>query len=172
MMGDRGKRRVSPVEVFTVIAMVLVGLAVLFPVYVGEHNPPNAVCTSNLKQLMFGQLIYAEDNAGRLPLAARWMDAGTPYIRNEQNLHCPAFRKTDPKAYGYAMDFALSGLQTKTAPDLATTVVLFESMLLARNATSGFYGFPDPPRHNGGNKSACLDGHVKRLNPQTEKSGP
>ena len=56
---------------------------------------------------------------------------------------------------------------TSGDPNPDKTVLLFESVLLARNACSGVYGLPNPPRHNDKNAVAYLDGHAKRLGPGT-----
>jgi prepilin-type processing-associated H-X9-DG protein len=129
-------------------------------------------CLSNLKQLALGQLMYEDDNNDRLPQATAWMDAIEPEIetlhshdtpdlaaRERQVFHCPALNGKDE--YGYAMNFELSGKDTKALPRPESQVLLFDSVLLVRNACSGVYGFPDASRHNGRYYAAFLDGHAK-----------
>jgi prepilin-type processing-associated H-X9-DG protein len=119
---------------------------------------------SNVKQLAMGQLMYGADHDDGLPLAENWMDAIPQYVRDKDCFHCPAI--PEGGGYGYAMNVEMSGKRTSREPEPAAEVLLFESVLLARNACSGVYGFPDPPRHDGKNCFAYLDGHVKAHRPE------
>ncbi len=51
------------IELLVVVAIIAVLVAVLLPALAGAREAArNAVCQSNLRQLMFGQLYYARDN--------------------------------------------------------------------------------------------------------------
>jgi prepilin-type processing-associated H-X9-DG protein len=151
------------VSVVAGAAMVLVIAAILFPVSAGSIRPgPRVLCLSNLKQLTLAELIYASDFDDHLPDSQTWMDRLVPYAKNEDLYHCPDVKKTNPHAYGYAMNCELSGKKGSDIAKPEMAPLVFDSVLLARNATSGFYGFPDPPRHDR-NNVAYVDGHVGRI---------
>jgi prepilin-type processing-associated H-X9-DG protein len=141
--------------------LAVLGEAMLFPITAGE-DPKASECMSNLRDLAMAVTIYQTDYDDRLPDSQTWMDRLVPYAKDEDLFHCPDVKKSDPHAYGYAMNYELSGKKGSDVakPELAPLV--FDSVLLVRNATSGFYGFPDPPRRDGDNV-AYLDGHVRRL---------
>jgi hypothetical protein len=126
------------------------------------EGEPKVPCLSNLKQSMIAQVMYGVDHDDRLSPATRWMDACLPYAKHDDLFACPYARRADPRAYGHAMNFALSAASQEDEPDPIDTIVLFDSVLLARNACSGFYGLPDPPRHKL-NPVAFLDTHVRAL---------
>lgn len=134
----------------------------LFPLTAGDPRSPGASCMSNLKLLALANLVYLADYDDRLPDSQTWMDSLVPYTKNEDLFHCPDVKKTNPKAYGYAMNYEMSGKTQKEVAKPELAPLAFDSVLLVRNATSGFYGFPDPPRHNR-NNVAYLDGHVGRI---------
>jgi hypothetical protein len=148
------------------LALLLLGLigAILFPVFAQSRDHPHrSPCLSNVKQLATGQLIYTCDWEDRLPQAVSWMDKIKPYVKDERVFHCPIAQAKDANAYGYAMSVACSDVNTVKAPTPDGTVLLFESALLARNACSGFYGLPDPPRHETVDMVAFVDGHAMGL---------
>jgi len=116
-------------------------------------------CLSHIKQIALGDIMYSADNDDRLPPATTWMDAISPRVPSEALFHCPALEGKNE--YGYAMNFELSGKDTKALPRLESQVLVFDSVLLARNACSGVYGFPDASRHNGKYNVAFVDGHAK-----------
>jgi prepilin-type processing-associated H-X9-DG protein len=133
-----------------------------FPITAGEIPRYGPICMSNLKQLALADLAYQADYDDRLPDSQFWMDRLVPYAKNEDLYHCPDVKKTNPKAYGYAMNYELSRRRGNDVAKPEIAPLVFDSVLLVRNATSGFYGFPDPPRHSG-NNVAYLDGHVERI---------
>jgi hypothetical protein len=147
------------------IALFCVALiaVVVFPIFAQAKTGGRSPCLSNVKQLATGQLMYVAEWDDRLPQAMVWMDAIQPFVRNERAFYCPEARKNDPQAYGYAMNFPLSQADAGAVPNPKDTVLLFESALLARNATSGFYGLPVPPRHRTVSFAAFLDGHSAAL---------
>jgi prepilin-type processing-associated H-X9-DG protein len=143
---------------FVIIGLCLAGI-LLFPVLGGHPPNPETHCVSNLKQCMLGQLFYATDHDDRLPLSAHWMDAISRYVKPGV-VKCPTLAKKSIKGYGYAMNLAMSRVQTKSVKAPEQAPVLFDSILLGRNASSGFYGFPDPKERK--TNIAYLDGHAAK----------
>jgi prepilin-type processing-associated H-X9-DG protein len=147
--------------------VLLMLVAVLWPVTTGGPlRAKSAACMSNLKQLAIAEIMYASDYGDQLPDAMAWMDEINPYVKNEDCFRCPGIEGKDKGVFGYAMDLTMSGKLTEKVAKPESTVLLFDSVLLARNACSGFYGLPNPPRHNKKNIVAFLDGHVKGLVPK------
>jgi hypothetical protein len=158
--------------VFALFWTVVIG-AVVFPVFAKAKSGRGDACLSNLKQLAAAQAMYALDWDGRLPPANAWMDAIEPLPKSKDIFYNPRVRPRSPDAYGYAMNIYCSGIDVNKEADPSGTVLLFESLLLARNACSGFYGLPDPPRNGEANCVAFLDGSVANLTAvKAEEYGP
>ena len=115
-------------------------------------------CLSSLKQIVLGMLMYAQDHDEVLPDAAAWMDELMPYLKNDQLFHCPS---APHLKYGYAMNAALSKRSMAEVAEPWQVAVIFDSDLGTRNAFGGPDAVANPPRHNGGNNYAYVDGHVK-----------
>jgi hypothetical protein len=140
-----GNRR-ADLAIVVVIVALWIAWFVVTPLYYGPPRPTAAACLSNLKQIVLAQSMYAANHDERLPNATAWMDEIEPFVKSQDIYRCPALRKT-PEAYGYAMNFLMSGVNSRKLSSPESTPLVFDSVLLVRNATSGFYGFPDPPRH-------------------------
>lgn len=79
------------IELLVVIAIIAILAAILFPVFAqAREKARQATCTSNLKQVGLGVLMYAQDYDEMLPLAAynivnqptvQWYDLVEPYAR-------------------------------------------------------------------------------------------
>ena len=105
------------IELLVVIAIIAILAAILFPVFArAREKARQASCSSNLKQLGLGLLMYAQDYDERFPLgyhpndtgwmfyttpwdaragsptlrAAFWASAVQPYIKNWQVFRCPS----------------------------------------------------------------------------------
>lgn len=130
----------------------------------GEREE-QADCLSNLKQLGLGLLCYAEDHDENLPPADKWCDEIWPYIKDEQVLKCPAAPEL---ACGYVFNAALSGVNLGKIERPAETIILFDSEQGQRNGSVALMTAwpPKPGRHNEGNNTAFVDGHVKWLKAQ------
>jgi hypothetical protein len=124
-------------------------------------TPPDlyAESQSRLKQCDLGAQIYANDYDEVFPLAKTWMDAETPYTKNQTLFYSPAIGDTGTK-YGYAFNIALAGVNLTTIAAPATTLLLFDSTDLSRNATDPITTLPSPPRYGKLNTLAYADGHV------------
>lgn len=116
--------------------------------------------TTRLQALNGGLLIYASDNDGKLPLAGNWVDATLPYVRTLSTYRSPVVERRVPTDFGYAYNSALSGADLSTS-DRGTTVSIFDSTILTRNASSDLSTLPRPPRYGSANTIVYLDGHVQ-----------
>jgi len=98
------------IELLVVIAIIAILAAILFPVFAkAREKARQASCLSNMKQILLGSLMYAQDYDERLhPLAS---GSGTnfigyvllldPYIKNRNIWTCPSANK-EPWAFNCA----------------------------------------------------------------------
>lgn len=85
-------RAFTLIELLVVIAIIAILAAILFPVFAqAREKARQASCTSNLKQVGMGVMMYAQDNDEGLPLAAynppgqplvQWYDVIEPYVKS------------------------------------------------------------------------------------------
>jgi prepilin-type processing-associated H-X9-DG protein len=128
-----------------------------------QEPNPTRLCQSNLKQVGLGMMMYAQDYDEVFPPANKWSDVLKPYIKNERIFHCPATAKSGGKpTYGYAMNWKLSRQSLAVVESPATTVLDYESNILARNQNGD--GRDLMYRHTQNNQDgavyAFVDGHV------------
>src|SRR5204862_6955954 len=79
------------IELLVVIAIIAILAAILFPVFAQAREKARSItCTSNLKQLSFAWLMYAQDYDETLPMTAQklpngaqvfWQSVVEPYIK-------------------------------------------------------------------------------------------
>lgn len=153
------------------LVVLCVGLvvAIFFPIYAVKVPSDKAWCLSNMKQLAVGQLIYLADYDDRFPDRDSWMDATYPYIKREDNYHCPILQKGKPapQIYGYCFNGEMSKAKLP-AKDADKIPLLFESDNVARNA-SGPFQVPNPGRHRsvgseqGANNVVYVDAHARSI---------
>ncbi len=115
---------------------------------------------TRLRQLNLSLLNYASDNDDRLPLANQWMDATYPYNHDSTLYRSPLVERRNPTNFGYAFNIELVGIDLSTILDPSATPTLFDSTVLARNATALPSTMPAPARYNGKNTVGYSDGHV------------
>lgn len=85
------------IELLVVIAIIAILAAILFPVFAQAREKARAVsCLSNEKQIMMGELMYAQDydqvhswTWGWYPTWVPWHQQIDPYIKNKQIWRCP-----------------------------------------------------------------------------------
>jgi len=92
------------IELLVVIAIIAILAAILFPVFAqAREKARQASCSSNLKQITLGLLMYAQDNDESMPPSEcwgcgngdnldpykRWFVRIEPYIKNKQLYTCP-----------------------------------------------------------------------------------
>ncbi len=89
------------IELLVVIAIIAILAAILFPVFArAREKARQSTCTSNLKQIDLGLLMYAQDYDERFPRLYSyensstelrwWEDKVQPYINNWQVTLCPS----------------------------------------------------------------------------------
>src|SRR5438105_1160584 len=83
------------IELLVVIAIIAILAAILFPVFAQAREQARAItCTSNMKQIALGWLMYAQDYDEASPMTAvcascapdggqmRWLEVLEPYIKS------------------------------------------------------------------------------------------
>jgi len=103
-------------------------------------------------------LLYSNDHDDFLPLPNTWVDALTPYVTDAAAFNSPAVG-----TWGYALNDEVAG-RSRTAFDPITTLALFDSTVIERNATAPIYTLPNPGRYGGRNTIGRLDGTADTSN--------
>jgi prepilin-type processing-associated H-X9-DG protein len=148
-----------------VLALVIAGI-LLYPVSSRRPRPADRACFVQLKQLAVGTIMYVDDNVDRFPLADRWMDDLSPYIKDASMYRCPL---VEPKAgHGYAMNRFLAGVESKKLAKPAEMHLVYDSKGLEKNLTEYLPMMPIPGRHRGVNNVAFADGHAKAFSAKLE----
>lgn len=143
------------------IAITVIGIVVLFPVFAQSRQGSHRFPMSSVKQLASGIHMYAQDHDEHLPLASSWMDLILPYTKNEKVFVAPLLENPKPGEYGIAFFKPLSGIDMKTVVDPESVPLVFESQLLGWNAASSLSSLPNPPRYEGSHMIGFLDGHAR-----------
>lgn len=98
----RPKRGFTLIELLVVIAIIAILAAILFPVFArAREKARQASCLSNVKQIVLGGLMYAQDYDERFPSGrvCNWASGGPygnhmqalmPYVKNFQMFECPS----------------------------------------------------------------------------------
>jgi prepilin-type N-terminal cleavage/methylation domain-containing protein/prepilin-type processing-associated H-X9-DG protein len=69
------RRAFTLIELLVVIAIIAILAAILFPVFAkARERAQKTTCLSNLKQITTGVLMYCDDNEGRFPRGADYLD--------------------------------------------------------------------------------------------------
>jgi prepilin-type N-terminal cleavage/methylation domain-containing protein/prepilin-type processing-associated H-X9-DG protein len=112
------RRGFTLIELLVVIAIIAILAAILFPVFArAREKARQSSCSSNVKQIMLGVLMYAQDydemTPGRRKACAAtlttpyncgagwvgWIDLLYPYVKNGQMFVCPS--RVPNTGYGY-----------------------------------------------------------------------
>ena len=110
------RRGFTLIELLVVIAIIAILAAILFPVFArAREKARQASCTSNVKQIMLGVIMYAQDYDEMLPGRrkgtvgtptfncganwALWPELITPYVKNTQLFICPS--NAGARGYGW-----------------------------------------------------------------------
>ena len=144
------------------LILVPIVAAILFPVFSQARESARATsCLKNERQMALGIRMYAQDYDEQFPMSANWMDATAIYNKDESVFHCPTAGR-DAAVYGYAYNSAMKAKQSKDIDDPRTTLLLYDSSTLERNANDlEGASEPQPGRHRNGNNEAWADGHAK-----------
>ena len=108
------RRGFTLIELLVVIAIIAILAAILFPVFArAREKARQTSCLSNVKEIMLGVLMYAQDYDETLPRMRTtngpfnwvvWPSAVVPYIQNDQIWVCPSHRFnhcSTPGAWAY-----------------------------------------------------------------------
>jgi len=92
------------IELLVVIAIISILASILFPVFArARENARRASCSSNLKQIALGVMMYVQDYDEHMPIVVGadaadtsasnpfgWADAMQPYLKSTQIFQCPS----------------------------------------------------------------------------------
>src|SRR5664279_2671514 len=108
--GNVMRRGFTLIELLVVIAIIAILAAILFPVFAkAREKARQSSCSSNVKQIALGALMYAQDYDEILPCAWQYCPNPTqvyfgnlimPYIKNSQIFQCPS--DSAPTTWGNA----------------------------------------------------------------------
>jgi prepilin-type N-terminal cleavage/methylation domain-containing protein/prepilin-type processing-associated H-X9-DG protein len=183
------RRGFTLIELLVVIAIIAILAAILFPVFAkAREKARQSSCLSNCKQLVLGELQYAQDYDERFPYHCRndgvtgtstycWLGVALPYIKNTQVWSCPS-----DSSGGISYGWDLRGMDRQT---LGAFIFPAEKMMFSEHDTHGGRylryqtcctnaGATDShvaghdttagqARHNEGDNVAFVDGHCKWL---------
>ena len=127
--------------------------AFLFPS--GAKYP---MCSTNIKILANGMLMYAEDHSGKLPPARFWATAIGPYVKDPDRFHCP---ESNRLSFSYSFNSLLGGKKLDSIRSPDKVALLFESAADQQNASDPVTSFSTP--HHGFGAVAFVDGRVKMV---------
>lgn len=187
------------IELLVVIAIIAILAAILFPVFSrAREKARQSNCVSNVKQIMLGGLMYAQDYdelfvPSETNSTTPWTDLMKPYVKNSQIFKCPSFRGNGAATViGYGINLAHDGTggtnpspagQSLAMTEDASTVIGFAEIEGDTTAgpwavtmgTSG-HGFSlkdfsakASERHNDGANYGFMDGHAKWYKPSAVK---
>jgi prepilin-type N-terminal cleavage/methylation domain-containing protein/prepilin-type processing-associated H-X9-DG protein len=97
----RNGRGFTLIELLVVIAIIAILAAILFPVFAqAREKARQTTCVSDMKQLGYGLMMYAQDYDENLPYGYMysvdrkvwwwWQDSIRPYVKNEAVYSCPS----------------------------------------------------------------------------------
>jgi len=116
---------------------------------------------SNAKQSGFAAAMYIDDNDNRFPEAEIWIDRLKPYSKSEGIFQ--DIEGIKKGSYGYAFRKSASSIDQAEIKNPTEFVIVFDSSLMGRNATSELWSLPHPGRHKGADTVCFADTHAKRL---------
>lgn len=145
---------------------VAIMAAILFPVFSqAKLAAKKTQALSHVKRIGTSMMIYAADYDDRLPIAEKWVDLTSDYTEDPSVYRSPEATPNDPNDYGFAFRKEFSKLNLAKAEAPAAQVMIFDSTLLQKNASSGLETLPSPGRYgvgdSRGNMMGFLDTHAK-----------
>ncbi len=145
--------------------VLLILAVILFPVVTKDRGSRRSITLSNMKQLALATMMYTDDNDEHLPPAESWMDVIEPYHKNDRIAHDDSIKDRKDDEYGFAFFEPVSCINPWSVVDQAGVPMLFQSVLMGRNAHSDLSTLPSIPRNGKMNIIAFLDGHAKAFPP-------
>ncbi len=187
----RDRKGFTLIELLVVIAIIAILAAILFPVFARAREKARmASCSSNLKQIALGFLMYVQDYDERTPPGGNWSGALYwqlriyPYLKNVQIFTCPSESRGKFAYHGQTLYYGYANhthrnerialmqypAETVMTHDGVHPAVDGRRGIMTRDCgawyTSGWcandgVGTIDDFIHNQGDNVAFWDGHVK-----------
>lgn len=123
----------------------------------GSGDGGFALAQSRVNILGNAMLVYTGDSDDVFPYPDIWMDAITPYVPAGTSFRSPAVEGED--RYGFAFNSAMATQTANDFPD--STVMIFDSTVLTRNATASLDTRPSPGRYDGRNAEVTIAGAIE-----------
>ena len=177
------RRGFTLIELLGVLAIIAIPAAILFPVFArAREKARQTSCLSNVKQIMLGVMMYAQDYdevliPAALPWQApaeapatadEWHEILQPYLSNVTILRCPSAKSSYPgygwnyQEFGYYYTTHGTGWATPLAQvENPAEVILLGDGLLGTRYIYRRHATNTSKIHNGGGNMALLDGHAK-----------
>jgi prepilin-type processing-associated H-X9-DG protein len=170
-LGARSNRKLTVFEVLLIGVILVILVAVFFPVSTGSGPIRKMVALSNIKQIGLGLIMYSDDFDDQLSVANKWMDLTLHYAKKEALYHALEVPSATPSTYGTAFRSELSGRDTTKIAAPEHRAMAFDSTLMEWNAASGLWSLPNPPRHSGrSNVVVFADGHAKAVTQEASQN--
>jgi prepilin-type N-terminal cleavage/methylation domain-containing protein/prepilin-type processing-associated H-X9-DG protein len=155
----RALRGFTLIELLVVIAIIAILAAILFPVFARARSQARkASCSSNLRQMALGTLMYVQDHDETFPPrygsassgAASWIVTIQPYVKNQQIGSCPEMNSLGERArflggyawLGYGMNASLWINAGTPQATLAQVVSVSDTLLQGDSTFDDVYGRP------------------------------
>lgn len=151
---------VNAILIIAICLIVLLILAVLFPVYGdrGAGSARKSASISNAKQVALGMIMYAADWDEHLPPSNHWEDRLYPkYIYRAAIVELVIPPGNPPQRFAYNADVV--GTDISTMNDVANTVLIFETDSTYKN-TVGRVGISSTFPKTVQTIICYVDGHV------------
>jgi len=173
--GKWRKPALTFLEIIIVLAVLVLLIAILFPVLPGHtHEARQTQCSSNERQIVLGIQMYQQDHVQKFPdKTTIWQDLHYP----PKTLICPTYGLKKGNGYGYNASISGKMLEDHGMPDAPNLPVITDSntpthLLETRSDID--------PRHHHRAVVGYADGHVTlqpltaipNLQPQNNRENP
>jgi len=155
------RRGFTLIELLVVIAIIAILAAILFPVFArAREKARQSSCTSNMKQLALGFIMYKQDYDEMLPnvigsagvygwfavgypYSWHWPNATQPYIKNTQLLRCPTSteRTVFPTTSTVAISYSFNGVLGNCSD--AAIVAPAKCVMVVEEGSEAWLGYAD-----------------------------
>jgi prepilin-type N-terminal cleavage/methylation domain-containing protein/prepilin-type processing-associated H-X9-DG protein len=175
------------IELLVAIAVVAILAALLLPALSNaRENARRARCASNLRQIIVGAVLYADESEDRFPAqpddgrlvrvaggdGSNYYDLLTPLVQNPAVWLCPSAHDGPGRLMGYHMNgliITTNGLQHAAIAEPSQTLLIAETgyrrlydQAYLRPDHAGNYLYDRPQRnHSDGSNAGFVDGHVQ-----------